>query len=228
MKIVNNSKKVLFTLQPLYNELTNQKEYTYFYDFRKNLKNYNFLVMKDKFKKEELDDSEFYTWFNLPWDGHMSLKGGTIYAREITKEILKDAFSIKIKDFPLTSFEKDRFKNYKKHLELYKGNKINIGNKEYYLDDLVNIRTKITKEYLLGKRFEFKLYGIDNILGKKLYYTDYPSYKLMDMHAVPFDIGVNSRKGLLQMHCLKNSKYKPKISNPDCFHSYIVMLGSYK
>ena len=50
----------------------------------------------------------------------------------------------------------------------------------------------------------------------------------MDLKAVPFDIDSNSNKGLLQMHCLKNSKYKPKISNPDCVHGYIVILGSYE
>ena len=50
----------------------------------------------------------------------------------------------------------------------------------------------------------------------------------MDIHGVPFDIDDNGTKGLLQMHCLKSSIYKPKISNPDCFHGYIVFLGNYE
>ena len=41
------------------------------------------IVMKDKLK-EELDDSEFYTWFNYP-GMVICHKGGTIYARKLLK-----------------------------------------------------------------------------------------------------------------------------------------------
>lgn len=232
-KYINKFKNLeinfLVTLMPLYQDMyPNLANYHLTKELKKKSELSNLILMRDVLPWSEWSDEELKTWYNLPWDGHMSLRGGTIYAREMAKIIAKNFFNVNLKFESKLQVEIERFNLYLKNQELYGKNKIFIGGRYFKIQDMIALRNKITEEYIKGKELSWKPYGLMKLMGKDILYSSVPPETLLVPGFHKLDLESNPKQtGFLQLTCLKSEEDKISLSNPGCFHSYTIYVGNF-
>ncbi|MBO6520068.1 MAG: SGNH/GDSL hydrolase family protein [Rhodospirillales bacterium] len=227
-KLKNEDVRFIVTVMPLYQDMHPD---IYPYTLSKRLKELTdineFYFMREQLPWQQWDKESLKSWYNLPWDGHMSVRGGTIYAREMARLIAEREFGVELVFPGVLAVEQERFDLYESVLGLYGAEELKVGGWTFKIKDMQALRNAITQEYIKGKELNWELYGIKKLLGEDILYTNIPPNAELERAFHELDLGtIPAQKGFLQMTCIKGDRKGYKLSSPSCYHGYIIYVGN--